>query len=318
MSEEYLIQLIKNYAAGKASDEEVQELFNWHRTANSSEAIQWPGEKQEVYNRMLQRLHKEKAKTKGRVVSFSWIKVAAVVLIIAGAVYLALRLAKPSADFIAVVNPSGKIQTMHLPDQSTVWLNAASELQYAKDFSEHREVRLKGEAFFEVSHDATHPFTVIAGELKTKVLGTSFNIKAYTEEETATVSLVAGSVEVSEKSAVLAVLQPSMQLQFNKQTHKASTVALDSNTVMAWKNGRLQFEGESFGNIASALERWYGVSFHFSDLTLHNCRYYFNVDNTTPLDKTLSILRQLTGMEYSYDAGKKMVNVSGKGCPKIQ
>ncbi|HET7898859.1 MAG TPA: FecR domain-containing protein, partial [Flavisolibacter sp.] len=264
MSEEYLIQLIKNYAAGKASEEEVQELFNWYRSA-SPDAVQWPGEKGDVYNRMLQRLNKEKTVTKSRVVSFSWMKVAAVVFIIAGAAYLTLRLAKPSTDFIAVVNPSGKIQAVHLPDQSIVWLNAASELQYAKNFSEHRDIKLKGEAFFEVSHDAAHPFTVTAGELKTKVLGTSFNIKAYPAEETATVSLVTGRVEVSEKSGVLAVLQPSMQLQFNKQTHKASTAALDSNTVLAWKNGRLQFEGESFGSIAQTLERWYGVSFHFTD-----------------------------------------------------
>lgn len=317
MSEEYLAQLIQNYAAGKASKEEVQELLNWYRSA-SPDSVQWPGERNEVYNRMLQRLNKEKAVMKSRVVAFSWIKVAAVFLIIAGAAYLALHLAQPSVEFIAVVNPLGKIQAVNLPDKSTVWLNAASELQYAKNFSERRQVKLQGEAFFEVRHDAAHPFTVAAGELQTKVLGTSFNIKAYPAEETSTVSLITGTVEVSEQSEVLAVLQPSMKLQFNKQTHKATKLALDTNVVLAWRKGSLQFEGESLGNIAGALERWYGVSFHLTDPGLRNCRYYFNVAYTTPLVKTLSVLRQLTGMEYSYDPDKKMVNVSGKGCPKIQ
>lgn len=317
MSEEYLSQLIQKYATGKASAEEVQELFNWYRSATPGE-VKWPGEREEVYNRMLQRLHKEKVPGRGRVLSFRWIKVAAVLLILAGAGYLAIQFAKPSEDTITVANPSGIIQAVLLPDNSTIWLNAASELQYAKNFTQQREVNLKGEAYFEVSHDAAHPFTVTAGELQTKVLGTSFNIKAYPQEEIATVSLVTGKVEVSEGSKQLALLQPSMQLQLNKQTHIAQTSVLDTNIALAWKKGLLQFEGESFRSIAGTLERWYGIQFHFADPAIGNCRYYLSIANTTAFDKTLRTLKQLTGMEYSYDADKKIVNVSGNGCPAKQ
>lgn len=317
MSEEYLKDLIQKYATGKASEEEVQELHALYRSASPGE-MQWPGEKSEVYKRMLQRLHKEKAPVKSRVVSFSWIKVAAVFLILAGAGYLALRFAKTSDEIITIANPSGKIQAVHLPDNSTVWLNASSELQYAKNFTQHRDVTLKGEAYFEVSHDAAHPFTVTTGELQTKVLGTSFNIKAYPAEELATVSLITGKVEISEHSQSLAILQPSMQLKFNKETHTAGTSSLDSNSALAWKKGMLQFEGDNFRSIAAALERWYGVQFHFSDPAIGNCRYYLSIATTTSIDKLLAILRQLTGMQYSFDADKKMVNVSGKACPKIQ
>lgn len=313
MSEDYLAQLIQKYAAGKASAEEVQELFSWYRTRSPGE-VQWPEKKEEVYNRMLQRLHKEKAPVKSRVVSFSWKRVAAVFLILAGAAYLVLQLTKPSEGVISVANPGGKIQAVRLPDNSTVWLNATSELQYPKNFTGQREVTLKGEAYFEVSHDAAHPFTVTAGELQTKVLGTSFNIKAYPTEETSTVSLVTGRIEVREQSATLAVLQPSMQLKFNNQTHTATTSALDTNAALAWKKGLLQFEGENFESIAATLERWYDVQFHFTDPAIGNCRYYLSAANTTPFDKLLATLRQLTGMQYSFNADKKIVNVSGKGC----
>ncbi len=317
MSEEYLSQLIQKYAAGKASAEEVQELMDWYRSHSPGE-VKWTGERAEVYTRMLQRLHKKITPAKGRVHSFSWIRVAAVFLVIAAAALLLLQLAKPATEMVIVANPTGKIRSVHLPDKSTVWLNAASELQYAKNFSEHRAVVLKGEAYFEVSHDAAHPFTVSAGELQTKVLGTSFNIKAYPEEEAAIVSLVTGKVEITEGSKSLALLQPSMQLWFNKQTHAAHTVALDTSAALAWKRGVLQFEGENFGNIANTLERWYRVQFHFANPDISNCRYYLSIANTTTLDKMLQTLKQLTGMEFSYDADKKIVNVSGKGCSQIQ
>lgn len=314
MTEDHLAHLIRKYAEGKASEEELQELSEWYRAVPPDE-VQWPGERREVYERMLKRLQKEKLPDKNRLVRFSWMRAAAVFLIIIGAGYLVQRLTSSSGNMITVANPTGKIQAVHLPDNSTVWLNAASELKYSKQFSKTRNVELEGEAYFEVSHDAGHPFTVTAGDIQTKVLGTSFNIKAYPGEGAATVSLVEGKVEVAGASGVLAVLKPAMQLNFNRQTHMTTTSLLDSNKVLAWKNGMLQFEGESFGNIAKTLERWYGVQFRFADPSIGNCRYYLAARNNTPLNKLLDILTELTGMHYSTDTNKKIITVSGKGCP---
>ena len=97
-------------------------------------------------------------------------------------------------------NPFGMLSTITLPDGSKVILNAGTTITYPNAFvSKNREVEINGEAFFEVAHDAEHPFIVKANQINVEVLGTQFNVKAYEEDDWIEVSLSEGKVEVQSK-----------------------------------------------------------------------------------------------------------------------
>jgi ferric-dicitrate binding protein FerR (iron transport regulator) len=318
MTEEYLEELIQKYADETASEEEIHQLMNWYRSFPVND-VQWPsatpGEKKKVYNKMLQRLRSGGEQKKAKILILSWQKVAAALIIIIGAAWFVLRNGNSSASpYITVINPSGKIQEVLLPDRSKVWLNATTELRYTRAFKKNREVELRGEAYFEVTHDASHPFIISGGGVQTTVLGTTFNIKAYQSDNSTTVSVISGSVQVANNSKTLAVLKPSMQLQYNKQEQKATTTTIDSNSVSAWRHGKLQFEGESLADITKSLERWYGIKIVFTNTEMKNCRYYMGFDNQTPLEELLSTMAELTKMQYTINKNDNSVTLSGKEC----
>lgn len=318
MTEEYVEELIQKYGDGTASEEEILQLMNWYHAAEINE-VKWPdtkpGEKLRVYNRMFQRLQKDVCLKRAKVLNFSWLKVAAILLVVVGLGFVALRFAKPfSNSYVTIVNPSGKIQWVSLPDSTKVWLNASTEIRYRKSFIKSRNIELEGEAFFDVAHDAKHPFIVDAGGLQTTVLGTSFNIKAYGSDNKTTISVISGKVTVAVKEKTTAVLTPAMQFRFNPKQKTSTTAAIDSNSVLAWKQGRLRFEGESFANIASSLERWYGIKIVFNNPAMRHCRYYMSFDSKDSLEKVLSSMAELTGLNYSLDNPSNTITLSGNGC----
>lgn len=317
MTDQYAEELIRKYAEQTATPEEVRRLMDWYHSAPVG-AVPWPGdhtdEKQQVYNRMLQRLHQGIA-TEKKVRRFSWLRVAALVVLVVGAALLVLLVSNPFASsFITVANPSGKVQSVHLPDGSTVWLNASSTLRYARDFTGARKLELEGEAYFDVTHDAKHPFRIRTGDIETTVLGTSFVIKAYPTDTAATISVLSGRVKVEKEDQELAVLTTAMQLQFNKPHQTFTTTTADTATVAAWKKGLLLFDGVTLFDVAKTLERWFGFQILFSDYSLQACRYYMSFDNKTPLEKLLPILAEISGTQYRIDHKTKVITISGKAC----
>ena len=316
MTEQKVEELIQKYGDGTASDDELQELMQWYR--NSLGEVQWvisgPSEKQEVYNRMLSRMQKEIRAAKSPVVSFPWSKVAAVFVLLLGIAALLVYYKPFSPAYLTVNNPSGKIRLIRLPDGSTVSLNANSTLQYAKDFERNRSLELKGEGYFNVTHDPSHPFMVKAGDLQTTVLGTSFNIKAYPSLVNTTISLVTGRVRVTHESKELGLLLPSKQLTYDRLKQTAIVAIIDTSKVTSWTKGKLQFEGEKFSEIAAALENWYGVKIVLSNPGIASCRYYMTFDNTIALDELLATMSAITEMQYSVNKNTNTITFSGTEC----
>jgi ferric-dicitrate binding protein FerR (iron transport regulator) len=173
---------------------------------------------------------------------------------------------------------------------------------------------MDGEAYFEVAHDKNHPFTVRAGGVQTTVLGTRFNIKAYRALPLTRVSVFSGKVKVEDSLKNLAVLTRSRQLLYNKENRIANSSSIDTGSILAWKSGQLKFEGETFTEIASAMESWYGVKIIFAGQSIKGCRYYLNIEQTVSLEKFLSLLSEITDMEYAIDKKENTVTISGKGC----
>jgi ferric-dicitrate binding protein FerR (iron transport regulator) len=319
MSEEYVQELIEKYARGIATEDEIRALREWYRSAPVSE-VPWPadspGEGAKLHKRMLDRLHQQIGKKEPATLYTPWIRAAAIFLVVVGAAALTLWIARRfSSPYLTLVNTFGTVRDAYLPDSSRVWLNAATTLRYPRHFIRDRRVQLQGEAFFEVRHDPTHPFRVITGDVTTTVRGTSFNVKGYREDGITSVKVLTGRVMVSHKEDRLAVLQPGMQLSFEKESKIVTTSAVDTATLANWRRGRLQFEGEPLSTIAHTVERWYGVKVQFRDAALMNCRYYMGFDNTLRLEELLSTMAVVTGMHYQIDTDKKTVTLSGKGCP---
>jgi len=158
--------------------------------------------------------------------------------------------------------PRGHQFQVVLPDGTKVWLNAASSLRYPTVFAgAQRRVEITGEAYFEVAHNAAHPFIVKKGETEIKVMGTHFNINAYDEESSQNITLLEGSVQVT-KDNNSTVLKPGQQAQVNNGIHVADNVDLEQ--VMAWKNGKFQFgETADIQTVMRQIANWYDVDVEY-------------------------------------------------------
>lgn len=315
MTEQHIEALVQKYAEGTATIEEVQQLMNWYREAKVEEVV-WPAshanEKDDLYRRMLQRLQQSLPVKKGRLYWMTPLRIAAMLVVVLGAaLFIYLRPDAP-LTYATITNSSGQIRQVQLPDGSTVWLNAATTLRYAKAFGQHRKLQLDGEAYFDVTHDPAHPFVVESGGVDITVLGTRFNISGYADANRTIVSLLHGKVSVSADEKELAVLGPHTQMEWDQSTKKVTTTPIDTSAVIGWKTGRLQFQGQPLREIVQTLERWYGVDFQFTDPGLGECRYYMGFTNTMPLKDLLALLAEITGMDFTVD--QQTIIISGKPC----
>jgi transmembrane sensor len=159
-------------------------------------------------------------------------------------------------------NPRGsKVIDVTLADGSRVWLNAGSSLTYPVAFTgNERNVTITGEAYFEIAHDKTKPFTVSKGEMKVEVLGTHFNVNAYDDEENIKVTLLEGSVKVSSAvSRQSSVLKPGQQAIAAVDGGLRTVDDIDLETVMSWKNGQFSFSNTDLQAVMRQIARWYDV-----------------------------------------------------------
>jgi transmembrane sensor len=166
--------------------------------------------------------------------------------------------------FNILETPRGGKYALVLSDGTKVWLNAATSLRYPVDFSgDERVVELSGEAYFEVAHHKTKPFKVVSNSQVVEVLGTHFNVNAYPDEDAIKTTLLEGRVKVfsssstpsSEKNAL--IIKPDEQATYKNDRFSKS--AVDTEDVMAWKNGFIQFKNADIKYVMRQVARWYDV-----------------------------------------------------------
>jgi ferric-dicitrate binding protein FerR (iron transport regulator) len=167
-----------------------------------------------------------------------------------------------SSSFNTLSTPRGGQYKLTLPDGTQVWLNAATTLRYPVHFAaDERRVEMTGEAYFEVAANAKAPFKVISNNQEVKVLGTQFNVNAYTDEESIKTTLLEGAVSVTNPTSLnpqSAILRPGQQAQVNgNQVTVANNVNLEQ--VVAWKNGQLAMENLDLKAVMRQISRWYDV-----------------------------------------------------------
>ncbi|MBL4676428.1 MAG: FecR domain-containing protein [Mucilaginibacter sp.] len=147
-----------------------------------------------------------------------------------------------------------------LADGTKVWLNASSSITYPTIFSgDSRQVKITGEAYFEVAHNAALPFTVVSNGQQVKVLGTHFNVNAYADESATITTLLKGSVKVS-ADANTCILKPGQQASLAAIGHNNIKVTdADTDAAVAWKEGYFQFNQADVYQVMRQLARWYDI-----------------------------------------------------------
>jgi len=163
-----------------------------------------------------------------------------------------------------ITTPRGGEYKLTLSDGTQVWLNSASSLTYPTGFTgKERLVKLTGEAYFEVAKNAKMPFKVnVNGQEEVQVVGTHFNIMAYTDETAIKTTLLEGSVKIA-KDKVIGILKPGQQAQLTSGGKLAIVDNADLDETVAWKNGQTLFVHEDIKAIMRQVSRWYDVDVEY-------------------------------------------------------
>ncbi|MDR0745315.1 MAG: FecR domain-containing protein [Mediterranea sp.] len=191
-----------------------------------------------------------------------WTAVAvAIVFILAGSslLYFNNKEMVHQSPFIVKIDKRQKASII-LPDKSNVYLNAETALEYDLNNKKQRKVYLSGEAYFEVEKDKDRPFIVDLGELQIEVLGTSFNVQTYKNDDIIEASLIAGSIKLTGKQFTESYyLKPMEQVIYSKKDATLRIIPFDSHQELGWMDDRLVFSSEPLYKIIHRIERWYGV-----------------------------------------------------------
>ncbi len=192
-----------------------------------------------------------------------------------------------------------------LPDGSSVVLHKGASLSYDNTFSKtNRAVSLDGEAYFDVAKDAENTFTVCVDDIDITVYGTTFNVLE--NDQTITVSLVDGSVDVATMTGMTCSLTPGHSAIFDKQTGNLIDRTDDVAFAACWAKDRLTFTQASLGEVCRYLSKWYGVEIIVADALKASCSYTFTI-REEPIDQILDIMSRINPMKYLYTNDHRII-----------
>jgi len=214
--------------------------------------------------------------------------------------------------FNTISTARGNQYMLILSDGTKVWLNAASSMRFPTAFKgNERKVEITGEAYFEIKPNPAMPFKVMAGGGEIQVLGTHFNVNAYSDESTVKTTLLEGAVAVRKDNARL-VLSPGQQAKFRPQQYPAAsnerTITLlkdiDTGQETAWKDGFFWFDNTDIHTLMRQVSRWYDMEVVFNG-EISDDGFSGKVSRSVPLSKLLKVLEQYE-IKFKVE-GKKII-----------
>lgn len=193
--------------------------------------------------------------------------------------------------------PKGGQYHVTLPDGTQVYLNSTSSLSYPTQFiGSSRNVTLQGEAYFEVAKNAKMPFIInVNNKQKIEVLGTHFNVKAYTDEQEINTTLLEGSVKISTDDKNV-ILKPG-QMAVNNPSKSLSVQIADLEEIMAWKNGLFIFNNENITTVMKKVARWYDVDVVFKG-NMENTNFVGNYSRSKSLANLLKNIELMDKVHF--------------------
>jgi len=206
-----------------------------------------------------------------------------------------------------ISTPRGGQYQLILPDGTKVYLNAASTLSYPTAFQDkERLVELNGEAYFEVAKNKFLPFRVKSRQQIVEVLGTHFNVNAYADEGAIRTTLLEGAVKIS-AGINTQIMRPGQQAILNKNTaDKIVITEVNTDKVIAWKNGVFSFENEDLKSVMRQISRWYNVEVIYTGVSSDE-KYYGEISKNSKLGEVFEIL-ELNNVHF--DVEGKTIKVS--------
>ena len=211
-----------------------------------------------------------------------------------------------------LTTPIGRQFHFQLPDGTEVWLNAASSIHYPTVFNgSERTVEMTGEAYFEVANNPARPFRVNVNQTaRIQVLGTHFNVNAYGNEPVIKTTLLEGSIQFHagadlKQEKQMVTLRPGQQSQLAIGTHRLAVENdVETENVIAWKNGLFNFNDASIRDVMNQLERWYDIRVSY-EKNVPSIRFYGKMTKNIPLDDLLLILER-SKVHFQID-GKRLI-----------
>jgi len=197
----------------------------------------------------------------------------------------------------------GTRSALKLADSTLVWLNSGSSLRYPDRFiGTNREVELKGEAYFEVKSDVSHPFIVRTSNFFVKATGTKFNVLNYESNSLSEVTLISGKVSVNElingeKSNLISTLLPNQHLNFDKLNKTIKIRDEDSYKYYAWKDGKLIFRNEPLSDVVKKIGQVFNVDIQLKGSQLQEYRYRATFQEES-LEEILRLLKMTSPVDY--------------------
>lgn len=331
MNKQQIIRLLEKYQYGACSEQErklVEDFLASYQSENN-QWVDWKhGDQEEIRDRIYNEIHtniREEKSISRRISNLNIYKYAATVLLIFTVSILLFEYNQPREEiqvqdnrFITKTTLRGQKTNIVLGDGTFIRLNSESSLVYPDGFDKDiREVTLIGEAYFEVTKDSLRPFVIRSGDLVTKVLGTSFNIKAYPDNNME-VTVSSGMVQVQPSDEGLnrlnqqIYLTPNQQVSYNSTTNELKKKEVDINQFLAWKNDQIILNKVSMKEASSILERWFNVEIFFENKAIEDCIIRSEYKNEN-LINILESMKFILGIDYRLEENNRII-ISGESC----
>ena len=209
--------------------------------------------------------------------------------------------------------PRGGEFKVILEDSTVVWLNSESTLRYPDTFSDtERRVAVTGEAYFSVSKDPSRPFYVESEGQVIRVYGTTFNVRAYPDEDATYTTLETGSISLARDGAPSGeiFLSKGHQAILDHGTDKVSMAVVDPAAVTSWRHGRFVFDDQPLERIMRDLSRWYDFRYEFADDSLRSRVFMGGIPRYADFRTAIQVLENCGGIRFTLTPDNKIL-ISG-------
>lgn len=325
MDKIYFKKLLHKYLHGNLNDEERQFLISYYNlfqnepdvmeVLNTEEKEELKNDiKSSIWNHILE---KEQPGNKIKFIERRFVKLAAaavVFIIFFASLFIFFNRPANNKAPASFALHQKENRVIFLPDGSTVILSAGSKLNYPSSFDglKKREVFLDGQAFFDIKHNASRPFIVYTGKLKTEVLGTAFDIKAIPGEADITVTVSRGKVKVMDEDKMLGIITPNQQITYSKEKVRAVTKIVNSDSLFNWKEQDLRCNDLTIAEAAELLEKRYNVKITISDQSITSQRFTTTFGKNDSFEQVLKSICVFNGLSYKYNKENATVVISHK------
>lgn len=206
-----------------------------------------------------------------------------------------------------ITTPRGGQYALTLPDGSKAWLNASSSLTFPTNFDTgERRVTITGEVYFEIAKNERQPFKVTTYNTEVRVLGTHFNVSAYTDDETVSTTLFEGAVELKNADQKIRI-KPGQVSSWSKSERKFKTKVADLEEALAWKNGYFIFNEANIQEIMQKLSRWYDVPVTYKG-DLSGLNFSARMSRKASIEEVLDILQSTGTIQFKIKERRVIVS----------